>query len=210
MANPQKENGYTAISNELMEAFAKIRIPGEARQMLDVIIRKTYGFNKKEDRIATSQIIELTGLNYRNIYKCRKKLKQMNLITISKKGDSQMLTYSIQKDYNKWLPSPKKETISKKGEGYLQKRVKTLSQLDIHKRQYKSKYTKDNIIPPDIKDVLSYCQERKNMVDAETWYNHYTAKGWLIGKTKMVDWKAAVRTWEKNSNISKPTIGRKP
>ena len=61
-------------------------------------------------------------------------------------------------------------------------------------------------IPPSLDNVRLYCQERKNNVDAEAWYNHYTAKGWLIGKTKMVDWKAAVRTWEKNSQapISKP------
>lgn len=47
MANPQCENGFTKIANELMEALAKIRIPGEARQVLDVIFRQTYGWNKK-------------------------------------------------------------------------------------------------------------------------------------------------------------------
>jgi len=70
---------------------------------------------------------------------------------------------------------------------------------DIEKKKIKT-------IPPDINEVISYCKERKNNVDPEVWYNHYTAKGWLIGKTKMVDWKAAVRTWEKNSQapINKP------
>ena len=47
MANPQKENGYTSIANDIVEALAGIRIPGEARQCLDVILRKTYGWNKK-------------------------------------------------------------------------------------------------------------------------------------------------------------------
>ena len=59
-----------------------------------------------------------------------------------------------------------------------------------------------------IEDVISYCQERKNNVNAEAWYNHYMAKGWFIGKTKMVDWKAAVRTWEdKNVKSKEPYEG---
>ena len=52
--------------------------------------------------------------------------------------------------------------------------------------------------PPTIEEVRAYCLERGNSVDAERWYNHYRANGWMVGKTKMVDWKAAVRTWERN------------
>ena len=60
MANPQKENGYTAIANEIMEALCRHRIPGEDRQVLDVIFRKTYGFNKIEDYISLSQFVDMT------------------------------------------------------------------------------------------------------------------------------------------------------
>lgn len=52
--------------------------------------------------------------------------------------------------------------------------------------------------PPSIEEVQAYCRERGNNVDAERWHNHYRANGWMVGKTKMVDWKAAVRTWERN------------
>jgi hypothetical protein len=51
-------------------------------------------------------------------------------------------------------------------------------------------------IPPTIEEVKAYCQERKNKVDSEKWYDFYSSKGWMIGKNKMKDWKAAVRTWE--------------
>ena len=50
--------------------------------------------------------------------------------------------------------------------------------------------------PPTLEDVQAYCQERNKGVDPERWYNHYTANGWMVGKNKMKDWKAAVRTWE--------------
>jgi len=56
--------------------------------------------------------------------------------------------------------------------------------------------------PPTLEQVIAYCQERKNSVDPQRWLNHYTAKGWMIGKNKMKDWKAAVRTWENNQGGS--------
>ena len=117
MTTPQLENGYTKIANEILEALAKIRISGEARQMLDVIIRKTYGFNKKIEAIPTSKFVELTGLSPMAIYKARKKLLELNLITISQKGESQILNYSFQKSHKDWKPLSKKEALSQKGDG---------------------------------------------------------------------------------------------
>ena len=65
-------------------------------------------------------------------------------------------------------------------------------EIDIEKDKSK------RFIPPTIEEVRAYCQERNNTVDPETFVNFYESKGWLVGKTKMKDWKACVRTWEKN------------
>lgn len=51
--------------------------------------------------------------------------------------------------------------------------------------------------PPTLEEVRAYCLERKNKVDCEKWYDFYESKGWFVGKNKMKNWKAAVRTWEK-------------
>lgn len=48
-------------------------------------------------------------------------------------------------------------------------------------------------------EVAAYCKERGNAVDALQWHDYYSAKGWLIGKSPMRDWRAAVRTWERNA-----------
>lgn len=61
-------------------------------------------------------------------------------------------------------------------------------------------------IPPTLEEVQAYCYERNNNVDAEKWFNFYQSKGWMVGKNKMKDWKAAVRTWERE-NKPKPTNG---
>ena len=58
-------------------------------------------------------------------------------------------------------------------------------------------------IPPTVDMVSEYCLERKNSVDPEEFVDFYTSKGWLIGKNKMKDWKAAVRTWERSSKTKK-------
>ena len=50
--------------------------------------------------------------------------------------------------------------------------------------------------PPSVEEVVSYCRERKNGVDAQRFVDFYASKGWKVGNNPMKDWKAAVRTWE--------------
>ena len=52
--------------------------------------------------------------------------------------------------------------------------------------------------PPTLEEVAAYCVARGNNVDPHRWYDHYTSNGWLVGKNKMKDWRAAVRTWERS------------
>lgn len=62
-------------------------------------------------------------------------------------------------------------------------------------------------VKPTLEEVTAYCTQRNKGVNPQKWYDHYTANGWMVGKTKMVDWKAAVRTWERSGNNgqSKPS-----
>ena len=65
------------------------------------------------------------------------------------------------------------------------------------KDKEKSREKTTVFIPPSFEEVNEYCTERKNGVNPQAFIDFYTAKGWLIGKSKMKDWKAAVRTWER-------------
>jgi len=59
--------------------------------------------------------------------------------------------------------------------------------------------------PPSVDEVNDYCNQRNNSVDPQTFIDFYQAKGWMVGKNKMKDWKACVRTWETNrKQRSKP------
>lgn len=53
-------------------------------------------------------------------------------------------------------------------------------------------------IPPTVDEVREYCIVRSNCVDPQRFVDYYTSNGWMVGKNKMKDWKAAVRTWEQN------------
>lgn len=55
-------------------------------------------------------------------------------------------------------------------------------------------------VPPTVEEVASYCFERMSKVDPQRFVDYYTSNGWMVGKNKMKDWKAAVRTWEQKEN----------
>jgi len=65
--------------------------------------------------------------------------------------------------------------------------------------------------PPTVDEVKAYCIQRKNNVDPQKFVDFYQSKGWLVGKVKMKDWEACVRTWEqseiKTGKVSKNTEG---
>jgi len=122
MANPQIENGYTKIANDIIENLAKIRIPGEATQCLYFILRKTYGYNKKSVLILLNQFETATGMKKPAICRALKKLQKMKLITIIKKDNANI--YKLNKNYDLWKPIKKKKiakTIIKKDNAIIKK-----------------------------------------------------------------------------------------
>jgi hypothetical protein len=63
----------------------------------------------------------------------------------------------------------------------------------------KKEIKEKNIIPPPFELVQSYCEQRGTGIDAQSFIDHYEARGWEFKRgQKMKDWQAAVRTWEKN------------
>lgn len=59
-------------------------------------------------------------------------------------------------------------------------------------------FTKKSLKKPTLDEVQEYCLERKNNISAEKFIDHYESNGWKVGRVPMQDWKATIRTWEKN------------
>jgi len=202
MANPQPDK-YVKISTELWEALCKIRIPGESRQCLDVIIRKTYGYQKKEDWIALSQFAKETGIVKTHISRALQKLKNMNIITVTQKGNAAVPTYCIQKNYEKWKSLPKKVTVTQKGYCRypkrllpLPKKVLTIDNTTIDNTTIDREASPQKFKKPSLEEVQIYVSEKDYSFDAVKFYHHYESNGWMVGKNKMKNWRSACITWQ--------------
>lgn len=73
-----------------------------------------------------------------------------------------------------------------------------------------SRESRSRFVRPTVEEVRAYCVERNNHVDPVDFVDHYEANGWKRGKTPISDWKACVRTWEKNHDGRSNTAQRNP
>jgi phage replication O-like protein O len=103
MANPQLEDGYIGIANDIAEALMRINLSAHESRVLWFIFRTTYGWEKKVDWISLSQFEKCIGLDRRLIHRAIKNLTMKNIIVIQR-DDGIRVSYGIQKDFDKWIP----------------------------------------------------------------------------------------------------------
>ena len=124
------------------------------------------------------------------------KLKEKRLIDIRFEKEGKVIVKRIIKVVNKL-----NRVFNKSSEGYLE------NDKD-NNPIYNNTNNNIRFKKPKILDIENYCLERKNKINAERFFNYYESKGWMIGKNKMKNWKAAVRNWE-NMRKEKPQIESK-
>lgn len=61
--------------------------------------------------------------------------------------------------------------------------------------------------PPSVEEVQDYCFEKGLSMDAQRFVDYYESNGWMVGRNKMKDWKAAIRGWEAREKTQKPNNG---
>lgn len=71
-------------------------------------------------------------------------------------------------------------------------------QKQMHTQIQKKETVREHYSRPSLGEVTSYCEERGKGIDPQQWFDFYTSNGWRVGRNSMKDWRAAVRTWEKN------------
>lgn len=96
----QKEDGYVAIANRLVEEFARINLSGAEWRILWAIFRKTYGWNRRCDSIPIAQFSKMTGMDRGTINRTIRKLKSRNMLLID--GTDYTTKYGLQKDFKQW------------------------------------------------------------------------------------------------------------
>lgn len=73
-------------------------------------------------------------------------------------------------------------------------------EIDREKKRMSDKFT-----PPTISEVSDYCNEKGYSINAERFVDFYASKGWMVGKNKMKDWRAAVRNWASRDKVDAPS-----
>lgn len=180
-----------------------------------------YGFSQNHESSFTGSIRYLSdfiGCSKRTVLTSLQRLSDMGLILKIERwaNNVKYCEYAVVEQGGeiispvvKNFPKPGEEISSQvvknfpKGGEKISPNNKSDNKVDtkvINKVGKNSKFT-----PPEVSKVAEYCAERNNNVDAEAFVDFYTSKNWFVGKTKMVDWKAAVRTWEKRNGSGRKT-----
>ncbi|MCR4321305.1 MAG: replication protein [Candidatus Brocadiaceae bacterium] len=102
MANPQIENGFTRIANVLLEALIKAEMSGHCFRLTLLILRKTYGFNKREDTISLTQMAKISGMSKSRCSQIINILEDIKIVTVSEYCNGLTKKYRFNKDYEVW------------------------------------------------------------------------------------------------------------
>ncbi len=143
-----------------------------------------------------------TSLSVKQVRTAIRKLESTDDVAI--KSTNKYSVFTV-KNYDLYQAKGKQET----NEGQSEDNQETNKRQSEDKRRATTKESKEGkkeknnnikrFTPPTYEQVSTYCKERNNTVDAERFYDFYESKGWMVGKNKMKDWKAAVRNWERSS-----------
>lgn len=168
------EDGYTKLANELLESLSCCDLTVRQLRVMLALIRKTYGFAKKNDRIADSQLAEITGLSRQNVNKAKKELISMNYII--KDGNK----IGVNKEISAWKNQSRDSVSNLKTKKVSNLETNDVSVLETHKRNTLKK--KENIntpISPEQKSTPKKQGFDPLSVDIPNWLNPDTWRNWV-------------------------------
>ncbi len=230
MANPQLDNGYIRIANELYIEIYKADLSASELRIVLFIMYQTYGFNKKTKKLSANYISNSIGIPVKTIRRAISTLIDKNILVAKSNGKNNTAkSYGIQKDYEKWVlkneytPTQKKVSpqmssplptngVLKNEPLGTQKCVFDYSKMSTNKRQY----NKDNIIKdsssrtttdqnankPTLDDVFVYVRKKGYRFDPTKFFRYYEIIGWKYKGAPIENWKALADRWNDTENVS--------
>lgn len=146
--NPQIQDGYTKIANELLEAIVLFKFSERQYKVFFAILRKTYGFNKTNDEISLSQLSILCNLPVNHVSTVITQLVKLNVIC--KKQGKYAHNLMINKQYDTWgLHNVECLNMELRN---VDKRVTSLGVLGLHNMEVQNTTPKENT-----KDICIEC-----------------------------------------------------
>lgn len=197
----------------VVEAFNVMRMIGATEDDLKVLMAKGFVVVLNEDLVTY-----ITDWQEHNWIRADRKVDSrykdllLQIVPDIKLLEKKQTYYSKKKEMSDICQtnvSIGKDSIGKDNiDIYIGEKSQKIGEEVIIEEEKETKETIKKFIKPTVEEIREYCNERKNNIDAEYFYDFYESKGWYVGKNKMKNWKACVRTWEKddkNNQSSKKT-----
>lgn len=160
MANPQVEDGYTKIANELLEGLISSNLSGQEMKLVLLLIRKTYGFGKLEDAVSLSQMMAYANMGKIRCSQVINRLQLMKILTVTENINGIGKKYKINKDFETW--DTVKENLNRYG------KTKSTVKVLINPPLRKTLTTKETLTKENI--------QKKYNADFDLFYNAYPNK----------------------------------
>lgn len=162
---------------------------------------KYKGIEIKKGQLLTGRLKLASDLNFTEmqIRTALKKLKSTNEITIKTTSKYSIISIKNWDKYQQDNQQDNQQTTNKQPTNNQQ-----ITTNNNEKNDKNDKNEKNIFVIPKIEEIKKYCNERNNKINPLQFYDYYQSKGWMIGKNKMKDWQAAVRTWEQKNKANSP------
>ena len=200
------------ICNSTNEKIEEQRINGYTWVDYSKIIDDNPLLRIKSKGALSKRVKQMEELGFIKLNEIRKNGHKLKYFALTKKSDS-LFTQTLDPIHQNENPILENENPillnekpihQKENPIHQSEPISTIKDYTIKNNTIKEKRAL-TFFKPTIDDVKLYCLERNNSIDAETFFNFYESKDWLVGKSKMKDWKASVRTWEKRENKTNKT-----
>lgn len=166
-----------------------------------------YFLGQKIERgqLATSihRLAEESGLHPNTVRHWLKKFEDEQQITLKSTNRYTLITVINYAKYQDCFTDDVKQNVNQD----VKQDVKPPVNQDVHNRTRITKKQRNNSVfsPPTVDEVQAYITEKGYTVDAERFVDYYTANGWKVGRSKMVDWRRTVNNWQRNEKPQKIT-----
>lgn len=185
--------------------------PNTFRLFIHLLLRANYcdlrfeGRTIKRGQLVTSlpSLALETGLSVREIRTAIDHLKSTGELTDTSTSKYRVITIV---NYDRYQDSDRQVDSQATGERQASdrqatasiERIERIESIDINNNHHSNRNT-STFIPPTVDQVREYCEERGSFwIDPEQFVDYYQTRGWMLKTGKMKDWKASVRTWERN------------
>nr|WP_283092780.1 replication protein [Providencia rettgeri] len=155
------DSGYTKLANELLESLMCCDLTARQFRVMLALIRKTYGFGKKSDRISDSQLAEKTKLSRQNVNKAKNELLSMNYIILDGKK------IGVNKEVSAWKNQSRDSVSNLKTKNVSNLETNDVSNLETHKRNTLKKKEINNISSENSIESPDQPPEKISVVDPD-------------------------------------------